>query len=583
MKDNIFLVGFSGTGKTSTGLALAEGLGFDFVDTDQLIERQTGRSVPEIFEQDGEEAFRRVESIALEEVAKGDNQVVSTGGGIVLSKANRTEMTANGYIICLEARAETIYVRLLLDTQNDRPLLRAEDQFERIQNLKNQRAPFYAEADWTIHTDFLSPEETAAQIGQALTIVRRRSVGKRGKGGPGSPASPGAPHAATFVVAPVEDEKKKAGGPLIVKTSGGTYPVLFGSGLLGQIGALLREHLPQTVGRTIFVISDELVGSKHGAAVQTALEQSGYRVRLKLVPAGEESKSISQLTALHDWLGAERAERKDLIVALGGGVVGDLAGFAAATWLRGVPFVQVPTTVLAMVDSSVGGKTGINSPRGKNLIGAFYQPQMVVADVAVLASMPDRARRSGWAEVIKHAVIPGADPDERGAIERFARLEKYCDQLAAGEPEITAQILRESVAVKAGVVAVDEREQGLRITLNYGHTFAHALEAAGDFKLLLHGEAVAIGLHGAALLSQEVGLCDASFVERQRRLIERFGLPLSAPAGLDSARAMTALRLDKKSEAGAVRWILPLGLGRLEIHRDVPIEAVERILQKLLG
>ena len=573
MKENIFLIGFSGTGKTSTGLALAKLLKYEYFDTDQLIERQTGRSVSQIFEQDGEAEFRRLESIALEEVAKGDVRIVSTGGGIVLSKANRTEMTANGYVVCLEARAETIYVRLLLDsTQTDRPLLRSEDQFERVQQLKAARAPFYSEADWTIHTDFLTPEETAAEIEQVLGIIRRRSVNKRGRGGPGSPATPGAPHAAP----------EQVGDPLVVKTLNSSYPVLFGSGLLGQLDLILQAHLTDITGRAVFIISDEAVAGLYGQKLMTILEKAGYRVVMAAVRVGEESKNLSQVSALYDWLRAERAERKDLIVALGGGVVGDLAGFVAATWLRGLPFVQLPTTLLAMVDSSVGGKTGVNLPQGKNLVGAFYQPRLVVADVATLTSLPDRARRSGWAEVIKHAVIPGADADEAGAIQRFARLEEFCDSLAAGEPGITAEVLRESVAVKAGVVAVDERETGLRLTLNYGHTFGHALEAASDYTQLLHGEGIAIGMHGVALLAQELGLCEAAFVERQRRLIERFGLPLSAPAGISGEKVLAALRLDKKSEAGAVRWIMPRAIGQLEIRRDVPTEAVHKVLQKLL-
>lgn len=565
MKDNIFLTGFSGTGKTSTGVALAEMLGYEFIDTDQLIERQTGRSVPEIFVQDGEAAFRRLEASALEEVGKGDFRIISTGGGAVLTKENRTEMTASGYVICLEARAETIYVRLLLDSKAaDRPLLQSDDQFERIQLLKSQRAPFYSEADWTIHTDFLSPEETAREIERVLPIIKRRSEDKRGRGSP----------------QPAETEQA---GPMQIKTSTGSYSVLFGSGLIGQLGRLLQSYLPEMSGRKVFVISDSEVSQVYGQSVIAALEQVGHRVTLAAVPAGEESKTLAQVGELYNWLGRERAERKDLIVALGGGVVGDLAGFVAATWLRGLAFVQVPTTLLAMVDSSVGGKTGVNLPLGKNLVGAFYPPRLVVADVSTLASLPDRARRSGWAEVIKHAVISGADVDERGAEQRFARLEQLCDRLAAGESEITAQILQESVAVKAGVVAVDERENGLRLTLNYGHTFGHALEAASGYSQLLHGEGVAIGLHGEALLALHLGLCEAAFVERQRRLIERFGLPLSAPAGLDIEKALAALKLDKKSEAGSIRWILPRGLGRVEIRRDIPAQAVREVLQKLVG
>lgn len=579
MKFNIFLTGFSGAGKTSVGRELAKRLGYDYIDTDLQIEATMGRSVPAIFEQDGEVAFREIESAVLAEICREDLQVVATGGGIILSKANRTEMTAGGYVVCLEARPETLYVRLLLDSsqrpeQAERPLLKGDDPFGKIVSLKATRQPFYAEADWTIHTDFLTPAEVAQEIEHALDIISRRGEGE--KGGAGSPATPGTPHAARPRVAPAKTNQDN----LLIQTSSATYPVVFGEGLLDKTGQLLRENLSEAIGRRVFVVSDTEVAKVYAARLQLALEAAGWRSDTWTVPAGEESKNLSEVSKIYDWLLAERAERKDVIVALGGGVVGDLAGFVAATWLRGLPFVQIPTTLLAMVDSSIGGKTGVNHVKGKNLIGAFYQPRLVIEDVGVLASLPDRARRSGWAEIIKHAVIPGTDPDERGALRRFGQLENDCDRLLDGEAAILSQTLRDSVAVKAGVVAQDERETGLRLTLNYGHTFGHAFEAAGAYQTLLHGEAVAIGLHGAAKLSQRLGLCDSTFVERQRRLLERFGLPLSVK--VDQDKALAALKLDKKVEGGSLRWILPRAIGRLEIKRDVPAELVREVLAELV-
>lgn len=604
MKENIFLVGFSGTGKTSAGKALSKQLGYEYLDTDLQIEADRGRSVPEIFAQDGEEAFRELERATLEKICEGDYQVVATGGGAVLLKENRTAMTANGYVVCLEARPETIYVRLLLDnaTRQDaanRPLLSGPDQFQRISTLKAERQPLYAEADWTIHTDFLTSEEIAAEIEHVLTLIRRRSDKQRG--GPGSPATPGSPHAASRsqpfhrggnvgslvnTTASLPDLVKVASGlpgqVLTVKASTGSYPVLFGEKLLEQLGDILRQQLPDNVGRSVFIISDEQVGPRWGEAVQASLQAAGFKPVLKLVPSGEESKSQAQASSLYDWLAAHRAERKDIILALGGGVVGDLAGFVAASWLRGLPLVQVPTTLLAMVDSSVGGKTGLNHPSGKNLIGAFYPPRAVVADVLTLTSLPERARRSGWAEVVKHAVIPGAG-DAQAALARFEELERRVAALNAGDMSVTAAILRESVAVKAAVVAQDERETGLRITLNYGHTYAHALETAGGYGQLLHGEAVAIGLHGAARLAERLGLCRPAFVTRQKALLEAFGLPTSARVfGLDRAAVLASMQLDKKVESGSIRWILPLGIGQLEIRRDVPLEVVAQVLDELL-
>lgn len=592
MKDNIFLIGFSGTGKTSVGKVLARRLGFEYIDTDLQMESDTGRTVPEMFAQDGEAAFRELERATIEKVCESNFQVVATGGGAILLKQNRGEMTSNGYIFCLEARPETIYVRLLLDSGVERPLLAGGDPFERINQLKADRAPFYAEADWTLHTDFLSVEEIAGEIERVLPFVQRRSDKQRG--GPGSPATPGSPHAAKssgvfhrgISIGTVETAAEKAASPgkdLVVKTSQGSYPILFGEGLLARLGEVLREYVPESAGRAAFIISDEQVGPLYGSQVQANLEAAGYRPALRLVGAGEESKSLAQAQALFDWLAESRAERKDIIIALGGGVVGDLAGFVAASWLRGLPLVQIPTTLLAMVDSSVGGKTGVNHPRGKNLIGAFYPASAVVADVLTLTSLPERARRSGWAEVVKHAVIPGVG-DAQAALVRFERLEKSVHALNAGDMGVTAAILRESVAVKAGVVEQDERESGLRMTLNYGHTYAHGLEAAGGYHQLMHGEAVAIGLQGAARLSERLGLCSAEFVARQKALLEAFGLPTSAHSfGFDRASVLASMKLDKKVDSGAIRWILPLGIGRLEIRRDVPNELVLEVLDELLA
>jgi 3-dehydroquinate synthase len=345
----------------------------------------------------------------------------------------------------------------------------------------------------------------------------------------------------------------------------------------------LHEHLPAAQGRRIFVISDTSVGPLYGTRVRASLEVSGWagRVFYQEIPAGEESKNLGQVSALYDWLISERAERKDVIVAVGGGVVGDLSGFVASSWLRGLPFVQIPTTLLAMVDSSIGGKTGVNHAKGKNLIGAFYQPRLVVEDVSVVASLPDRVRRAGWAETIKHAIIPGTNSDASGALSRFSQLEADCDRLLAGEPtSLLSQVLRDSVAVKAGVVAEDEYETGLRMTLNYGHTYGHALEAAGNYQTLLHGEAVAIGMHGVAKLALRLGLCDAGFVEQQRRLIERYGLPLSVK--VDKAKALAALKLDKKVESGSTRWIMPRGIGVVEIRNDIPSDLVQAVLDEII-
>ncbi len=571
MKENIFLVGFSGTGKTSTGKVLAKRLGYEYIDTDLQIEANTGRPVPEIFAQEGEAAFRKMETAVLEEICKQDFQVVATGGGLVLSKDNRTNMTANGYVFCLEARIETIYVRLMLDS-SVRPLLQGGDPFARITALKSQRQLWYVESDWIVQTDFLTPEEVAEEIERALPIVNRRnSKNPRGATSPGQRAKTDAMYYSP------ESEPNN----LTIKTSGDPYTVVFAPDLLDRLGDLVKEHIAGSAGRKVFIITDDRIGQIYGERAVSALAKAGYRPSLLVVPAGEQSKSLEQATQLYQKLAENRAERKDIIVAIGGGVIGDLGGFVAASWLRGIDLVHVPTTLLAMVDSSIGGKTAVNLPQGKNLVGAVYPPRLVISDVTMLASLPPRERKSGWAEVIKHAIIPGADPDEQGALRRFHNLELNLPKLLANDPITTAAILRESVAVKAGVVERDERESDLRMTLNYGHTYAHALEAAGDYQTLLHGEAVAIGMHGVALLSHRMGLCDAAFVEQQKKMLQAFGLPLKAK--VDIEKVLPAMGMDKKSEGGSIRWIIPLGMGKVEIRRDIPQELVREVLPELIG
>ncbi|RRR78085.1 MAG: 3-dehydroquinate synthase [Candidatus Viridilinea halotolerans] len=368
---------------------------------------------------------------------------------------------------------------------------------------------------------------------------------------------------------------------LTVTSSTSSYPVVVADGALAT--------LPQRLGALglqgrVWLLSDTTVLPLHGAAVVAPLRTAGYTVEPFAVPAGETSKSQTQLDAIYAWMLGGAVERRDVVLALGGGVVGDLAGFAAASILRGIPVVQLPTTLLAMVDAAVGGKTGINHPLGKNLIGAFHQPRLVLADTTTLTTLPPRELCAGWAEVIKHGVIKDA-----GLYTELQNLAAdYCHPAqaaqgsvvtwAAGDPRFSA-IIRRAVAVKVGVVSRDEREQGERITLNYGHTMGHAIEALAGYGTLLHGEAVAIGMHIAARIAASMGICDLGLVKSQRALLHAFGLPTSLPAGLD-AQALIALTLrDKKVQAHKVRWVLPTTIGNVVIRDDVPEELVRAALR----
>jgi 3-dehydroquinate synthase len=348
-----------------------------------------------------------------------------------------------------------------------------------------------------------------------------------------------------------------------------SYDILIGSGLLGD--AAPWQGLPAAA--LAAVVTNPTVGALHGAALERALTPHYPRVTRIDLPDGEAHKDWAALDLIFDRLLAEGGDRKTVLFALGGGVVGDVTGFAAACYMRGVPFVQVPTTLLAQVDSSVGGKTAINHPRGKNMIGAFYQPRRVVCDLDTLRTLPDRELRAGLAEVIKYGPIADAA--------FLDWIEDHLDALLARDPAALAHAVRRSCEIKAAVVGQDEREGGLRAILNFGHTFGHAIEAGLGYGVWLHGEAVACGMVMASDLSRRLGLVPAGVVERLRRLCARAGLPVRAP-DLGGERWIALMRGDKKAEAGEMRFVVLESLGRAAL-RGAPTPLVQETLAACTG
>lgn len=321
------------------------------------------------------------------------------------------------------------------------------------------------------------------------------------------------------------------------------------------------------------IVTDSNVANTHAATVRQSLLASGWRCETEILPAGELSKSLDVVTKVYDRLIGMQADRRTVIVAVGGGVVGDAAGFIAATYTRGLPFVQIPTTLLSAVDSSVGGKTGVNHPLAKNMIGAFYQPIGVLIDTAVFETLPDREFRSGLAEVVKYGVIMDAA--------FFDYLEQHVAAINARRPDVLRQIVARSCQLKADVVQQDEYEStGLRAILNYGHTFGHAFEALCGYGQLLHGEAVAIGMIYASRLAERRGLIAASLTDRQRALLQALELPTSLPAGvqLSTDAILARMRLDKKTVSGSLRFILPTRIGEVKTFSDVPEADVVAVL-----
>lgn len=515
-REQIFIYGPPAVGKTRVGDIVAERLELPFFDLDEWIEAQAGKSIPEIFAEEGEAGFRRRESAALESVLNSTSAVVALGGGALLNPENRRRAEAGGWVLCLQASFETILKRLDA-ASGGRPLLDGDTR-DRLAGLLGERAEHYASFPLQVSTEGLEAEDVAWE---ALTTIGRFYVTGMGAG----------------------------------------YDVQAAHGSLDRLGsALARRSLRGPVA----LVSDENVAELHMERVEESLRSAGYEVHPVVIPAGEANKTIQSIHRLWEGFLDGRLERQSTVVALGGGVLGDLAGFAAATFLRGVHWVAVPTTLLAMVDAALGGKTGADLPQGKNLIGAFHPPELVSVDPQTLTTLPEAELRNGLAEVVKHGVIG----DQR--LFDLCRLgwDAACNNLD--------EIVRRSMAVKVRVIREDPYERGRRAALNLGHTLGHALESASDFRIR-HGEAVAIGMVQAARLSERRGLAAPGLTDEIQLVLEGLGLPWRIPDGLNVARLRAAIGVDKKRSGGKVRLALPVKIG--EVQTGIELDDAAELLR----
>jgi 3-dehydroquinate synthase len=537
----IFLTGLSGAGKSTVGRRVATLLNWDFVDTDDLLAERAGVPVGQALADYGEERFRQLESEALRDAASRERVVVSTGGGIVVSEANRAFLREQGLTVYLQTSVETAWQRIQehLSSAGEhayRPLVAGPDGQQRLRDLLATRSAWYEQAPVHIATDTITYESAASQI-----IVSALAAGQ-------------------FLAA---DSARISSN---LRLGGAISQAVIEWGSFCQLSAALQARSTQ---RRVFIVTDSAVGALYAVAARTLLEQAGLEPFLFTVPAGESSKSFTCFQQIIDWLVEHHAERSEPLVALGGGVVGDLTGYVAASYRRGVPLVQVPTTLLAQIDSSIGGKTGINHPLGKNLIGAFYQPELIFADPAVLLTLPERAYREGWAEIVKTGVILDA--------ELFAMLEERLADLERRDADLLTQVVARCIRIKMDVVQSDELDRGLRNILNYGHTFGHALETITTYGTWLHGEAVSIGMEVAGRIAVARGLISTDDLTRQRRLLQAIGLPIECP-GVDGEKILVAMQNDKKVQAGRTRWILPSCIGQAQMYSDVPLEIVHEAI-----
>ena len=542
---DLVLVGLPGSGKTAVGKRLANRYGATFIDLDDEIESRTGRTIAEIFAEDGEPAFRALEREIVAGLGAPDptpgkvRRVISPGGGAVMDPRNRWQLYRGRLAVWLDVRPEVVAQRLRR-SPNVRPLVQGPDPLGRIRTLAASRERFYGAA---IRVNGLA--ELGGVVGAITKLVEAWQPGR-----------------ATTLL--------RATTPI--------GEVVVGEGVAADaVGAALAR----AGARRALLVSEPGAWEAFGQELADRLSANGWPVETVMLPAGEAAKRLPVIEEAARDLARRRAERKEPLVAIGGGALGDPAGFLAAAYLRGVPWIQVPTTLVAQVDSSIGGKTGVDLPEGKNLLGAFHHPMAIILDVAALRTLPERQLRAALGEIIKMAGL--------GDEALFATLEAEVAAVATGdrgafERGVLAELVERAGWAKVNVVVADERETAGstgRISLNLGHTVAHAIEAVDGYESLMHGEAVAYGLRAACRIGVAVGTTPPERAARIETLLTRAGLAL-APLAFDVADVVAATGTDKKHADGRLRWVFPTADGYL-VRDDVPVETVEAAVRSVLA
>lgn len=542
-----------GSGKTTVGRALAKKLNKRFVDSDHEIEARTGVAISVIFDIEGEASFRQREADVIRDLCQQTDIVLATGGGAVLNPRSRQILHDSGTVVYLKASIGSILHRTRHDKK--RPLLRTADPRKKLEELEQQRDPLYREVAHMIIETGQPQLQTLVQ-----TIVDKLPK-------PAHVAHTVEKIAANLAATESKTMEIETGlyKTLQVDLGDRSYPITIGESLL-QDQKLLEQRIR---AKRVVIVTNDVVAPLYLDGLTKQLQSLGKQVEAVVLPDGEERKNWESLMLIFDELLRKKCDRKTALIALGGGVIGDMTGFAASAFMRGVPFVQIPTTLLAQVDSSVGGKTGINHPLGKNMIGAFYQPQAVLADISSLSTLPDNELSAGLAEVIKHGAIIDAP--------FFDWIESNIEKLRARDVGALTYAVLRSCEIKANVVRQDEREGGLRAILNFGHTFGHAIEAGLGYGQWLHGEAVGCGMVMAADLSHRLGYIDFVTKTRITNLVEAAGLPTVAP-DLGEATWLDLMEVDKKNEGGQIKFILLKPLGT-SIITTVPLQYLRDTLR----
>ncbi len=530
MKKHLYFTGFMASGKSRTGRALADRLARPFIDTDAVIVERAGKSISEIFEQDGEAAFRDMEHAVIAEIAKSDKPlVVSLGGGALTQERNLQLISGNGTIIRLWAKPEVLSERI--GRKNTRPLLANlsdEERLAKIKQMLKEREKNYAHADFSVES---SNEYTENHVIERIL------------------------HLLKFWESHALD---------VLPSSGGRYPIFIGKNIIPD-AAVMLEGLQLSPNYEFLICTDTTIAKEQNQKLSELRGQAG-RCPVFKFQAGEGHKTLHNLNQLYSFMLHRGYTRKSCLLQFSGGVVGDMAGFGAATYQRGIPFVQFPTTLLSMVDSSVGGKVAVNHPEGKNMIGAFYQPSAVVCDISVLSTLPENEYLAGLAEIVKYGVIYDK--------EFFSYLEENVDKIKAHDFGALKHMIFRSCQIKAEVVGIDEKEAGLRAILNYGHTFGHAIEKLTHYELFSHGIAVSLGMRVAARAAVLLGKLTREEETRQNNLLDTLGFPKTF--NVEANAAWNAMAVDKKAEKGTRVYILPTAIGHVEKVCNIDKNIVEQ-------
>ncbi len=530
--ENISLTGLMGCGKSSIGRHLAYLLKKEFIDTDALIEARANMNINEIFKEHGEKYFRKLEKEIVREVLETDNQVISLGGGAIIDDEARKLVKKNSHLIALIADPADLYDRV--KRRKNRPLLKGKDQLATLEELWEERKPAYMDSHIKIDTTDKSISVIALEIIKSLGL-RKPKI-----------------HELEVKIPRVDS----------------TYKVVYKD--LEKLD--LSSIKP---GLQVFIVTQEPVAKRYLKTVKDHLTSLSYKVSSMIIDDGEEAKNFFTYQLIIQKLLALKFERKDTLVALGGGVVGDTVGFAASTYYRGINYVQIPTTFLSMIDSSVGGKTGINVPEGKNLVGTFYQPHLVHIDVNCLKSLPDREYKCGLGELVKYTLL-GMEWDHIIGDSFFEYLLGHVDAINNRDHDVLTEVIDHCLKIKSGVVAQDETEKGIRAHLNLGHTFGHAIEELTQYKRYSHGEAVAIGIICACYLGEELHCFKAKYTEAIVGLMEKLGLTYKVPEDIKAKDIINSFKYDKKVEDGKARFIVPkASIGRVDIMTNVDLDLVK--------